>query len=101
MSDQPPTDLSLILRQQQQMLSEMGLLRADMGAMKAALQRLDAEAAAAESRLMARMNDNQERLIERLRSNEVNLLGLTEIARSTNTMIGTIAGIAVDLGRRI
>ena len=41
MSDKPAADLSLIARQQEQTLSEMGTLRDDMGVMIAILQRLD------------------------------------------------------------
>jgi len=41
MSDQPQADLSLIARQQAQLLSEMGTLRDDMAVLTAIVQRLD------------------------------------------------------------
>lgn len=41
MSDQPQVDLTLIARQQKQMLTEMATMRDDMGVMMAILQRLD------------------------------------------------------------
>jgi hypothetical protein len=54
-----------------------------------------------EARLMARINDGQERLLERMRVNEVSLAGLTELSRSTNTLLTTIAGMLTDLSRRV
>lgn len=63
---------------------------------------------AMEARLMARMNDNQERLLERLRTNEVGVTALTEVARGTNnllasitSMLSTIASSQTDLARRV
>jgi hypothetical protein len=63
---------------------------------------------AMEARLMARMNDNQERLLERLRISEVGVSALTEVARGTNnllasitTMLSTIAGTQTDMARRL
>ncbi len=41
MSDEPKVDLTLIARQQRQVLDGMGTLRDDMGVMMAILQRLD------------------------------------------------------------
>ena len=41
MSDQPIADIMLIARQQRQILSEIGVMRDDMGVMMAILQRLD------------------------------------------------------------
>jgi len=41
MSEETNVDLTLIARQQRQMLDEMGVLRDDMGVMMAILQRLD------------------------------------------------------------
>jgi hypothetical protein len=63
---------------------------------------------AMEARLMARMNDNQERLLERLRTNEVGVTALTEVARGTNnllasitSMLSTVASSQTDLARRV
>jgi hypothetical protein len=41
MSDQPQADLSLIARQQRQLLAEMGTIRDDMSVLLAIVQRLD------------------------------------------------------------
>ena len=41
MSDQPIADIMLIARQQRQILTEIGVMRDDMGVMMAILQRLD------------------------------------------------------------
>jgi hypothetical protein len=54
-----------------------------------------------ESRLMTRLKDSQERLLERLRGLETSITVLTEMARSTNVMLSTITALLSDLGRRI
>jgi predicted nucleic acid-binding Zn-ribbon protein len=41
MSDEPQADLSLIARQQRQLLSEMGTIRDDITVLTAIVQRLD------------------------------------------------------------
>lgn len=41
MGDEPAADLTLIARQQRQLLSEVGTMRDDMAVMTAILQRLD------------------------------------------------------------
>jgi hypothetical protein len=58
--------------------------------------------------MMARINDAQERIIERLRITETAMASLVEFARGTNTMLATIAttltSMAVahtDLARRV
>jgi hypothetical protein len=70
---------------------------------------------AMEARLMSRITGAQEALIERIRTVEATVAGqttaiagltagvaaLTEIARSTNTLIGTLAGLMTDVGRRV
>jgi len=63
---------------------------------------------AMEGRLMARITNAQEVLIERVRTVEATVAGvaasvaaLTEIARSTNTLIGTLAALMTDVGRRV
>jgi hypothetical protein len=63
---------------------------------------------AIEARLMARMNDAQEVIIERVRSCETSIRAcetaihaLTEVARSGNTTMSMIAGMMVDVGRRV
>ena len=63
---------------------------------------------AMEARLMTGMNDNQEKLLERMRINETSVAALTEVARGTNNtlaaitaLLSTIAGTRNDLGRRV
>ena len=63
---------------------------------------------AMEARLMSRITGAQEALIERIRTVEATVGGLaaavaalTEIARTTNTMMGTLAGLMTDVGRRV
>jgi len=63
---------------------------------------------AMESRLMTRMNDNQEKLLERMRISETAVSALTEVARGTNNtlaaitaLLSTIASAQTDLGRRV
>jgi hypothetical protein len=70
---------------------------------------------AIEARLMARLNDNQEKLLERMRINETALASLansvgalTEVARGTNTTLATITTLLTtlaanqsDQGRRL
>jgi hypothetical protein len=56
---------------------------------------------AMEARLMARMNDAQEAIIERVRSCETSIAALTEVARSGNTTMGLIAGMMGDVARRV
>lgn len=53
MSDQPQVDLTLIARQQRQMLTEMATMRDDMGMMMAILQRLDGTVAGLVSEIRA------------------------------------------------
>jgi hypothetical protein len=74
----------------------------------AALARLEAGQTAMEARLMLRINDAQEKLIERMRLNEAAVSALTEVARGTNntmsvltTLLSTIAGAHTDLSRRM
>ncbi len=57
---------------------------------------------------MTGMNDNQEKLLERMRINETSVAALTEVARGTNNtlaaitaLLSTIAGTRNDLGRRV
>ena len=63
---------------------------------------------AMEARLMGRITGAQEALIERIRTVEATVAGLTtavsgltELARSTNTLMGTLAGLMTDVGRRV
>jgi hypothetical protein len=63
---------------------------------------------AMEARLMSRITGAQEALIERIRNVEATvagqttaIAGLTEIARSTNTLMGTLAGLMTDVARRV
>jgi hypothetical protein len=59
---------------------------------------------AMEARLMSRITGAQGaliELIERIRSVEASVAVLTELARSTNTLLGTLAGLMVDVGRRV
>jgi hypothetical protein len=63
---------------------------------------------AMEARLMTRMNDNQKKLLERMRINETAESALTEVARGTNNrlaaitaLLSTIASGQTDLGRRV
>ena len=61
---------------------------------------------AMEARLMARMNDNQEKLLERLRAADAAIAALTEVARGTNDTLASVTalltvveGRQADLGR--
>ena len=61
---------------------------------------------AMESEVMTRMNDNQEKLLERHRATDAAVTVLTEVARATNTelasitaLLTVIAGSQADLGR--
>jgi len=56
---------------------------------------------AMEGRLMSRITNAQEALIERLRATDATIAALTEVTRSTNTLVGTLAGLMVDVGRRV
>lgn len=70
---------------------------------------------AMEARLMGRMNDSQEKLLERMRVNETALAALTasvtsltEVARGTNNTLGAIVALLTvtssgysDLARRV
>jgi hypothetical protein len=69
---------------------------------------MDEETKAAFAALMQRMNDGFEHVADRMSAVErqVNELGkridgLTEIARTTNTLLSTVAGLLTDFGRRI
>ena len=64
--------------------------------------------AAMEARLMARMNDYQEKLIERMRVTETSVSALTEVLHGTNNtlaaitaLLSTIASANTDLARRV
>ena len=56
---------------------------------------------AMEARLMGRVNNAQEAIIERLRSCETSIATLTELARSGNTAMGLIASMLNDMARRV
>ena len=63
---------------------------------------------AMEARLMGRMNDNQERALERMRGIEmsvstlsVSVNALTEIARNTNTLLSVLTSSVVDIAGRV
>lgn len=56
---------------------------------------------AMEARLMSRITGAQEALIERMRLNEMTIAGLIELTRSGNILIGTLAGLMTDVGRRV
>ncbi|MFL5252885.1 MAG: hypothetical protein ACJ8AI_08320 [Rhodopila sp.] len=56
---------------------------------------------AMEMRLTVRINDWEERILERLRLIEVSFADLTELARTTNTMLATNAGMLTDLVCRL
>jgi hypothetical protein len=75
--------------------------RAYLDAMEARLMAMEAPLLAMEARLMDRMNDNQERLLERMRTIEMSIGGLTEIARNTNTLLSVLTANVVDLGIRM
>jgi hypothetical protein len=45
---------------------------------------------AMEARLMARINDSQEKLLERMRINETAVAALTEVIHGTNNTLATI-----------
>ena len=57
--------------------------------------------AAMEARLMDRLNNAQEAIIERLRSCETSIAALAEVARSGNTTMGLVASMLSDMGRRV
>lgn len=69
MSDEPTADLSMIARQQRQLLSEMGSMRDDMGVMMAILQRLDGTVAGLVNEVRA-MHSQHSRLANRVREIE-------------------------------
>jgi len=63
---------------------------------------------AMEARLMSRITNAQEVLIERVRTVEAAISGLsaavgalTELARSGNVLMSTIAGLMTDMARRV
>jgi len=69
MSDEPKVDLTLIARQQRQVLDEMGTLRDDMGVMMAILQRLDGTVSGLVNEIRA-THAQQSRLERRVRELE-------------------------------
>lgn len=56
---------------------------------------------AMEGRLMARMNDAQETIIERVRACETSIAALTEVARAGNTTMSVIANLMGDMANRV
>lgn len=56
---------------------------------------------ALEARLMGRINDGNERVIERMRVLELSIASLVELNRSTGTMLGMIASAVSDLAGRM
>jgi DNA repair ATPase RecN len=62
---------------------------------------MDEETKAAFAALMQRMNDGFEHVADRMSAVEKRLDALTEIARTTNTLLSTVAGLLTDFGRRI
>ena len=69
MSDKPAVDLSLIARQQLQLLSEMGTMRDDLAVAVAILQRLDGTVGGLVSEVRA-MHSQHSRLERRVRALE-------------------------------
>ncbi len=69
MSDASSADLTLIARQQRQLLSEMGAMRGDMGVMMAILQRIDGTVAGLVNEVRA-MHSQHSRLSNRVRDLE-------------------------------
>ena len=56
---------------------------------------------AMEARLMGRLNNAQEAIIERVRACEASIAALTEVARSGNTTMSLIATLVGDVARRV
>ena len=56
---------------------------------------------AMEARLMGRLNNAQEAIIERVRACESAIAALTEVARSGNTTMAVIANLLTDVARRV
>ena len=56
---------------------------------------------AMEARLLGRMNDNQERVLERMRGLDTSVAALTELARSANTLMAAIANSLTDIAGRV
>ena len=56
---------------------------------------------AMEARLMGRMDDSQERMLERLRGFDTSVAALTEMARGTNTLMAAIAASLTDIAGRV
>ena len=56
---------------------------------------------AMEGRLMGRLNNAQEAIIERVRACETSIAALTEVARSGNTTMSLIANLMSDVARRV
>ncbi len=69
MSDEPQADLSLIARQQRQILTEMGTMRDDMAVMTAILQRLDGTVSGLVNEIRA-THTQQSRMDRRIRDLE-------------------------------
>jgi hypothetical protein len=56
---------------------------------------------AMETRLMIRINDNQEGLIERMRQFEMTMSALMDLNRNTNNLLTLIVGVNTDLVKRM
>lgn len=56
---------------------------------------------AMEARLMGRLTNAQEAIIERARASETTIAALTEIARSINTTLDVVANLLGDVVRRV
>ena len=69
MSEQPIADMTLIVRQQRQLLSELGALRDDMAVMMAILQRPDGTVAGLVNGVQAMLSQHS-RLTSRVRDLE-------------------------------
>ena len=52
---------------------------------------------AMEARLMARLNNNREQLLERLRLGETAVAGLVEVVRGTNTTLASITALLTTI----
>jgi hypothetical protein len=70
MSDEPAPDLTLLARQQKQILAELGILRDDMRVMSAILMRVDGTLAGPLQEVRA-MHSRHDRLANRVSELEV------------------------------
>ncbi len=85
----------------QAMESRMGAMESRMGAMESRME-------AMESRLMRRINDVEERMLERFAATDKRMANyertmdsVVELLRNTNVLLGSLASTVVDVAGRV